>query len=321
MNRRLAPGDRYHIQAGLRHDKSHREIASELKVAPSTISREVKRCRRGRYDAEVAQADADRLARSRALGKYKIRGSLKKYINKKLETDWSPEQITHRRSREGLSPVSFSTIYRHVERDRISGGRLKYHLRILRRKHKDRKRPKYKPGANPLRDRTSIASRPCIVDHRSRIGDYERDLVLGKRDGPALLTIVDRTTRYVHLRLVPSRKALDIHNATIEALKGQRVNTITNDNGLEFAFHKRTADVLNTKIYFSNAFASWERGTNENTNGLVRQYLPKKKTMKGLTEARVRELEARLNSRPRKCLGWRTPAEIYLRRTAGWVLQ
>lgn len=321
MNRRLAPGDRYHIQAGLRHDKSYRALARELGFSASTISREIKRCAPGQYSAEAAQVQAEQFGRSRALGKYKIRGQLKKFIDNKLEGDWSPEQITHRRKRSGLKPIAFSTIYRYIERDHLSGGKLKSHLRILRRKHKDRKRSAYKPGENPLRNRVPIALRPNIVNDRTRIGDYERDLVLGKRDGPALLTIVDRTTRYVHLRLVPSRKALDIHNATVEALKGQRVNTITNDNGLEFAFHKRTAAALNTKIYFSNAFASWERGTNENTNGLVRQYLPKKKTMKGLTEARVRELEARLNSRPRKCLGWRTPAEIYLRRTAGWVLR
>lgn len=317
---RLTPGQRYQIELLISKKLGVREVARQLKVSPSTISREIARCG-GKYSAEKAQLSCRYGEARRASARFKIQGELKELVEKGLKREFSPEQISATLKRDERIEPSLWTIYRYIERDKEAGGRLKYKLRILRKKRKDRKRPKYRKCLGLIKDRVSIEKRPEVVERRSRLGDYERDTVLGKRGGPLFLTIVERKSGYVHIRQISQLNAKSVHRATVKALKNQHVKTITNDNGIEFAFHKDTAKALKTKIYFSRSYAAWERGSNENLNGLLRQYYPRKMAIPVLTSHQVRALQYRLNTRPRKRLGYKTPYELYHGKPPGRVLR
>ena len=307
----LTVKDRAKIEVLLKLGYSRRKIASELSVAPSTISRELRKTG-SNYESSNAHALARiRLAKRRAR-KFKIQGSLATKIRTKLLLDWSPEQIVGEMKHNEVKQISVASIYRFIERDQIDGGRLKDHLRILRRQRKDRKCPKWRKYQGSMRDRTSINERPKLVEKRTRLGDIERDTVFGVKNGPLLLTMVDRCSRYTYVAWVEKKCSHLIHLATVRKLKNQVVRTITNDNGTEFARHKETAKALQADIYFSKAYAAWERGTNENTNGLLRQYFPRKRDIGRLTPKQEREIEKKLNSRPRKCLNFRTPRDVHM---------
>lgn len=275
----------------------------------------------GEYSASHAQKLSSLASKNRVLPRFKIREKLKRIVDRNLRNELSPEQLSVMLLKERKIKLSFWTIYRYIERDRKEGGRLKYNLRILRKQRKDRKRPKYRSAEGFVRDRVPISERPKIVDKKKRLGDFERDTVLGKRGGPLFLTIVERKSGYVFIKQVRKLNAETIHLATIAALKKEKVETITNDNGVEFAFHKRTAQALRTKIYFSRSYAAWERGANENLNGLLRQYYPRKTAIPNLTTGQVRALEKKLNTRPRKRLGYKTPWEVYHGKPHGRVLR
>lgn len=311
---RLAREERYQIQAWDSTGIGIREIARKLSRSPSTICRELRRGRDegGGYDAGLADARSQALRHRGRPRVRKIRGSTERYVVERLERDWSPEQVAGRMRLEGRGAVSHTTIYRYLERDKAANGELWRHLRILRRKHKDRKRPMWN-SRKFLPNRTFIQDRPKVVEARRRLGDYERDTVLGKRGGPVLLTAVDRTSRLLKLGWVPKSTANSIHRETVRILKNQPLHTITNDNGFEFYHHDRTAQALDTDIYFSSSFRSWERGTNENTNGLLRQYFPKKQPIGQLDRRALQWVENRLNNRPRKTLGYLTPREVHRR--------
>lgn len=317
---RLTLGHRYQIELLKGNRLGVRKIAEQLKVNPSTISREINRVR-GKYSAHQAQKLAGKNGLRRVKPRFKIQGKIKEVINKGLEDELSPEQISATLLKERRVKISLWTIYRYIEKDRREGGRLKYKLRILRKQRKDRKRPKYRPYEGIVKDRVPISERPKIVARKKRLGDFERDTVLGKRGGPLFLTIVERKSGYVFIRQVKKLNAESIHQATVAALKKEKVETITNDNGVEFAFHKRTAEALKAKIYFSRSYAAWERGANENLNGLLRQYYPRKTIIPPLTESQVRALEKKLNTRPRKRLGYKTPWEVYHGKPHGRVLR
>lgn len=307
--RRLAPRDRYQISAYLQSGQSVREIAFRLGVAPSTISRELRKASTS-YDPDAAEEITKLRRASRYRNRMKIRGELREIVETKLREDWSPEQIAGRLKLESKTSISHQTIYRFIAQNSNLG--LRAHLRILRKQRKDRKKEGWKPHPEPLRERLLIEERPKIVDLRNRIGDFERDTVLGKLGGALILTIVDRTSRLVRLALIEKKSSYLIHQATVDLLQNDVVHTITNDNSTEFVHHQRTSVELGAKIYFSRAYRSWERGTNENTNGLLRQYFPRKCAIKADDSLRVRAIEQRLNSRPRKCLGFKTPLEVHL---------
>lgn len=309
--RRLTREDRYQIAALIDSGQGIRAVARQLKRPPSTISREILRGRvGGTYNASKAQCLAEGFLHKPALERRKIQGTIEKYVREKLENDWSPEQISGRMQLLKMGGVSYSTIYRYVERDKAKKGRLWTHLRILRRKHKNRKLPAWNRRSY-LPDRVPIQRRPRIVERRMRLGDYERDTVLGKRGRPALLTVVDRTSRLLKLAWLPKNRAEYAHKATVSLLRNEPVETITNDNGFEFYFHKKTARSLGASIYFSSSFRAWERGTNENTNGLLRQYFPKKQDIGKLSNKQIKAISKLLNTRPRKILGYKTPLEIH----------
>jgi transposase, IS30 family len=320
MYRRLTLEDRYQIQFLKSKGATQAAIAKELNVARSTILRELRLCL-GDYSAEVAWFEAMENSLRRSRAKWKIKGELKENVDRLIKEDWSPEQIEDDLKKTGGIDLSHRTIYRYIERDKLLGGKLKSHLRILRKQRKDRKKPKYRAYQGLVRDRVPISKRSKRVEKRNRIGDYERDTVLGKRGGAVLLTIVDRKTRYLHVACLKRNSAQLAHEATVRLLKKHPVKTITNDNGTEFAYHLKTSKALKTPIYFSRSYRAWERGTNENTNGLLRQYFPKSRAIPMLRWHELKKIEKKLNTRPRKCLGFKTPYELYLRKQPGRVLR
>ncbi|HIG53464.1 MAG TPA: IS30 family transposase [Candidatus Handelsmanbacteria bacterium] len=227
-----------------------------------------------------------------------------------LRHEWSPEQIAGWLGRNEHFSISHERIYQHIRRDRDRGGRLHTHLRQQQPPKRVSSKTAYK-GSIP--HRVSIDDRPDIVDEKTRIGDWEVDLMMGRHGGGGLLTLVDRTTRFTRIEPVLSKHADHVADVIIRALseiKGQ-VHTLTMDNGNEFAQHERVAKTLQAKVYFAHPNCAWERGANENTNGLLRQYFPKGTNFKTITQAKIRRAEDRLNDRPRKALEFRSPNDIF----------
>jgi IS30 family transposase len=209
---------------------------------------------------------------------------------------------------EGKSTVSHESIYKFIYRDRQSGGNLYLYLRQGHRKRKHRFPSKKRQGK--LKNINPIQSRPSAAENRTELGHLERDLVIGKNHQKAVMTVVDRKSRYTKLALLEGKSAVVVGKKTETILKKIISKTMTNDRGLEFADHEKTTATTGIKIYFCDPYTSQQRGTNENTNGLLRQYLPKGSDFSTLTEQDLMAIENELNSRPRKCLDWRTPYEI-----------
>lgn len=311
MGRHLTQEDRYDIKAQMDSGKTIEKIAKKLKVHKSTVSRELDRNSGDRgYRPKQAQRKADR--RWRAAPKaIKMTSHLKFYITSKIREEWSPEQITGRLKREGREGVSHERIYQFIGEDKANGGDLWKHLRWSNKKRRKRYGVRDRRGEIP--NRVSIEKRGRKANKRKKLGHVERDLIIGKGHQGALLTIVDRKSRMTFAARVNGKSAKEIHQATLKTLRPIRelLRTITNDNGKEFSSHERTAKRLKVKIYFCHPYSSYERGTNENTNGLLRQYFPKSKTdFRKVSNREVRSSLNKLNGRPRKCLGFRTPLEV-----------
>lgn len=310
--KQLALGERYHIYALKKEGFNQSQIAERVGVHRSTISRELRRNvrkRRIRRSASRPQL-ADRLAMARrsvarrpTVMTRKVRGLVKCY----LQRDWSPEQISGWFKLTGRPSVSHETIYRHVWQDKALGGGLYRHLRRRKKYHKRG------GGGRPISGRVSIDERPAVVDERSRIGDWEVDTVLPGRHKGAIVTIAERRSRYVFIGKVERKASYPTARCIIELLQEcqSKVLTITADNGAEFACHKMFGKRLGADVYFAHPYKPWERGLNENTNGLIRQYLPKGMPFDNVTPADLRAIMEKLNTRPRKCLGYRTPRQVF----------
>ena len=195
----------------------------------------------------------------------------------------------------------------YIWEDKRNGGKLYEHLR---HKKKYRKRSARGDNRGKIPNKKSIEDRPEVVDSRERIGDWEADTIVGKGMKGAIVTLVDRKSRFLRMGLVERRTKEAVKNMIIELLKDFPVHTITCDNGKEFAAHEEISEVLDAETYFSHPYASWERGTNENTNGLIRQYFPKDTSFKNISKNDIHYVENRLNTRPRKCLGFVQPMVI-----------
>lgn len=308
---RLTREDRYQIQALVTSGMSLRKISRQLQRHPSTILREVRKVSiNNYYSAYKAHAATTRMRRRARTELHRIKGELELHIREKVAMDWSPEQISGRMQLTNKTSIPFVTIYRFIERDKAAGGVLWTHLRILRNPRNGKRPATWKPWSFQP-DRVNICERPKIVEERKRLGDFERDTVLGKRGKSVLLSIVDRTSRRLKLGWIEKSTGDAIHFDTVRLLKNETTHTITNDNGFEFLRHRQTAKALSTRIYFANRYRSWERGTNENTNGLLRQYFPKKKDIGQPTRKYIEAIAERINSRPRKMHGYRTANEIH----------
>ncbi len=308
----LTLSKRYHISALKKQGFSQKEIAQEIGVHPSTISRELKRNNdvvRG-YDAELAQVQVAKREKHKKKRSC-LTKQIERYIRSKLKLDWSPEQISGRMKLDIGVSVVHETIYRYIYVNKANGGRLYKYLRHKNKKYHKRSN-KYK-ARGVIIDRVMIDKRPKIVEKKKRIGDFEIDTVIGKNHQGALVTVVDRKSKFALIKNVPSKEADVVKQALIEMLQPIKAiaYTITSDNGKEFAYHKEIAKALNIDFYFANPYHSWERGLNEHTNGLIRQYLPKKSEFLHLSKEEIITIQNRLNHRPRKVLGYKTPYEVF----------
>ena len=306
----LTEEERYQIYAYQKSEKSPSEIAILLERNKSTISRELTR-NTGMKGYRPKQAHELGVERSKKAEKaIKMTEELIAKIEEKIRLDWSPEQISGRLLKdEGIS-ISHETIYQHILKDKKEGGDLYTHLRCQKKKRK-RYGTKAHDKRGKIKDKVSIEKRPQIVDDKVRKGDWEGDLVIGQNHQCALVTLADRKSKKVKMAKVNSKEADGVKRAVIKLMNGESCYTITFDNGKEFAHHKEMANNIGAKIYFAHPYSSWERGLNENTNGLIRQYFPKGSSFKSITDAEVKIVEEKLNNRPRKTLGYCTPNEIY----------
>ena len=281
-----------------------RKIAGTLNRSPSTISRELRRnLVKGAYSAHEADK-LYRLRRKRCRPTFKLEDKeLQALLRARLEEGWSPEQIKGRESLE----VSVNTIYRAVKSGRLSFEARKY----LRRRGKTYKRKTRQDGRGHIKDTVSIELRPKEVEQRLDIGNWEIDTVLGKPGTGGLVTVVDRKTRLLLAAKIEDKTATTVQAALIRLLKGVECRSLTTDNGKEFARHKEVSAALGVPVYFAHPHSPWERGTNENTNGLIREYLPKGIDFRVVQSDDVLRIVEHLNNRPRKCLGFRTPKEAF----------
>lgn len=291
---------------------SQKEIAEEIGVSSSTISRELKRNSRWNNVYCPDQAAASyKLRRKNSKKPLKFTTAVRDIINEKLQLDWSPEQISGYGKRHGLFKLSHERIYQYVLADKKSGGKLYLHLRCGKKKY--RKRYGSPKRTHTIKNRIFIDDRPEVVNQKLRLGDWEIDTIIGKDHQDAIVTIVERLSKKTVIGRVTTKKAHEVSTEVISLLSPikQYVLTITSDNGCEFAQHEWIAASLEASIYFAHPYHSWERGLNENTNGLIRQYIPKGSSFSNLTPGKIKEIENCLNSRPRKSLNYATPDEIF----------
>jgi len=303
---------RYLISALIKAGLNQKSIALEVGVNPSTISREFKRNSdkyRG-YNAELAQVQSVKIERAKKK-RFSLTKPIEKYIRAKLKLDWSPEQISGRMKKDTGISVVHETIYRYIYTNKKNGGKLYKYLRHKNKKYHCRSNDYMCRGT--IIDRVMIDKRPKIVEKKNRIGDLEIDTVVGKDHKGFLVTVVDRKSKFVIIKNVPTKEASVVTEALIEMIYPIKdiTHTITSDNGKEFAYHKQVSAALNTNFYFANPYHSWERGLNEHTNGLIRQYLPKKSEFLHISKEEIITIQNRLNHRPRKILNYKTPYEVF----------
>ena len=306
----LTQDERSQIYAYKSTGMSQIKIALNLGRSTSTISREFTRNTgaRGYRPKQAHQMAVDRFkSAEKAIS---ITTDVIAIIEEKIREDWSPEQISGRLfNDEGIS-ISHESIYQHILADKKEYGDLYTHLRC-QKKNRKRYGTKSHDKRGKIKDRVSIEDRPSVVEEKSRKGDWEGDLVIGKNHKCALVTLADRKTKKVKIGFVESKNSNGVQEMISKLLKGETVFTVTLDNGKEFSCHKEMAKNTGAKIYFAHPYSSWERGLNENTNGLIRQYFPKGSSFENITEDEVQRVEDILNNRPRKTLGYCTPNEVY----------
>ena len=316
--KQLTLKERYHIWTSLKSGSSQKQIAQSIGVHPSTICREIQR-NKDVITQEYHYAFADTKATTRQKEKVKytvITSKIKTYIKSKLKEDWSPEQIAGRMKIDQGFTICHETIYRYIYYNKFRGGRLYKHLRHKNKKYHNRSNTYQRRGI--IIDRVSIDKRPKIVERKNRIGDFEIDTVIGRHHIGALVTVVDRKSKFTLIKNVSSKRADEVTKALIEMLHPLKeiTKTITSDNGKEFAYHKEVSEALDADFYFAHPYSSWERGLNEHTNGLIRQYLPKKTEFTQVSKEEIITIQDKLNHRPRKVLNYKTPYEVFFKEFA-----
>ena len=292
-------------------------IAKQLSRSRTTLYNELSRNTglRG-YRPKQAQQFTD-IRRAQTVLPLKMTPKVIVYIEDKLGLQWSPEQIANVMEADPDGPgiaVSHETIYRHVWEDKRADGQLYTHLRHGLKKR--RKRRGSKDSRGKIRNRVDIDRRPAIVETRKRLGDWEADLVCGTGASGYLVTLVERVSRRVLIGYSKTKFADQVTDEILRLLKNEIVETITFDNGKEFAGHEKMAVELGCDCFFAKPYHSWERGANENTNGLIRQYFPKKTSFADITAGQIAFVQNRLNTRPRKCLDFKPPDAVYFSNAA-----
>jgi IS30 family transposase len=325
--KRLSFSEQEEISRGMWAGETFTSIGLRLSRPTSTISREVsnnveyKHC----YTAQKARKRTEEMRRqNKRSKKMETNIGLKEYVYAGLRKEWSPEEIAKRIKLDypydNNMRISHETVYQHLYC--LPRGGLKKELmkelRQERKRRQSRKNAHYK--RQRIQDIISISERPKEAENRTIPGHWEGDLIVGKEHGSALGTLVERTTRLTLLVPLEAKDAMSVREAFAKAFKRiptQFKKTLTYDRGTEMAQHKLFTRETNIQVYFADPYSPWQRGTNENTNGLVRQYFPKGIDFKTVSSAEIKEAEQRLNSRPRKALGFYTPSEKFYELTTG----
>jgi len=319
MNYRQLNAEERSVLAALRRlGLSRAEIGRQLGRHRSTVGRELKR-NAAPYDGGYRSARADQRAHARRYRSRRNRhfGAAEiARVEALLQEEWSPEQVSGHLARTRELAISHETIYRHIWRDLKAGGTLHLHLRCARKQC--RKRYGHYDSRGRLAGKRMIGERPAAVERRKRTGHWEIDTMMGESLGESsdcILTLVERKSGYVLIGKLRARTAAEANRSLLELMARHpgRVKTITADNGTEFHWYAQIEAESRVKFYFATPHHSWERGTNENTNGLIRQYLPKGQTMAAVTQSQCDTIADHLNNRPRKRHGYKTPNECFLR--------
>jgi IS30 family transposase len=312
--RHLTYLERCQIFAFLKTNHSISTIAIILNRHKSVVYREIKRHSfKRKYCPDRAQRRAMHCKRAASSVPRKLTFATRQLITREVfMTELSPMQLAGRLKAEGVF-ISHQTLYNFIHQDKAKGGALYKHLR--RKLKKYNRRAGKTAGRGLIPNRVGIESRPAIVEKKERFGDFELDTIIGAQHNGAIVSMVDRATKYTYLSLLEKKSEVLVTEAIVIKLANitQRnlVKTLTSDNGKEFAGHKKIAESTGGSFFFANPYCSWERGLNEHTNGLVRQYFPKGTDFTKLTKSAVAQVEFKLNSRPRKILNFKTPAEAF----------
>ena len=305
----LTQNQRYTIWCMQKKGHNQTEIGLLIGKDKSVISRELIRNADGRsglYKYDLANRKY--VARQKSKPKHiRFTSQIQQETEALIEQDYSPEQVVGFLKSEAKQTVSVERIYQHIWADKKAGGTLHTHLR--RQGRKNRKRGASKDSRGIIKNRTSIEQRPEIVDKRERFGDLEVDLIIGKNHHQAILTINDRASGMLKMKKVDSKEAHIVTAAINELLEDWKpyIHTITADNGKEFAGHEFVAEYLNIQYYFARPYHSWERGSNENLNGLIRQYFPKGSDFSQISHNTIKQVQDKLNNRPRKRFKFANP--------------
>ncbi|MDY0042835.1 MAG: IS30 family transposase [Desulforhabdus sp.] len=307
---RLTEEERYQIYEGVTERRSHRDIAGLINKHHSTVSREIKRNTglRG-YRPRQAHQKAQQRHQDRPRHR-KLTPEVQLLIAGSIQHEWSPDQIQGRLKSQGIPMVCATTIYHFIQQDKAAGGELYKHLR---HKKPYKRRTGSRDARGQIIGRISIDERPSIVEEKVRLGDWEADTVIGKGHKGVLVTLAERVSKKTLIAHVSSKHAEVVKDAIVKLLEPEKeyLHTITFDNGKEFAYHAQIKVALSVDNYFAHPYHSWERGLNENHNGLIRQYLPKTMPLDQVTSQEVAHIQDRLNNRPRKMLAYKTPNEVY----------
>lgn len=301
----LSQNERYQIFGLMKAELTLSQIALQVGRSKSTISRELVRNggRRGYRPRQACMKAQERSLGSR--NARKVEQTVLQSAFDLLREDWSPEQIA------GILPISHETLYRHVYADKNKGGTLAKHLRSQKKKRKRYGSGRQRRGQ--IANRRSIHDRPLEIELRLEVGHWEGDTVTGSRHQQAIVTLVERKSGFAKIAKVTQKTANLVSAAMVQSLCpfAGLVKTITLDNGKEFTDHQQVDQALGSTIYFADPFSSWQRGSNENFNGLLRQYIPKKRLLSTVTEEELGVIENKLNHRPRKRLGFKTPHQVF----------
>lgn len=308
MYKQLTREQRYEISALLQNNIARKLIAETINVSVCTISRELTRNSvNGVYDPDKAHAKA-RKRKRRSPGNHAIKKDVWQQVERYIrEKQWSPKQISGYLARHDIS-ISHECIYQHIRRDKRKEGDL---WKYCRHRLKHRSRPVGKKVVIP--NRISISKRPQEADGK-RFGDFEMDTIVGRNNQGAIVTLVERSTNMLFMKKLKGGKdARELANTVISMLGHYKkhVNTITTDNGPEFAHHEFIGKKLGTKVYFTDPYCSWQKGAIENANGLIRQYIRKRASFTSLTDEDIEKIRLKINSRPREKLKFYTPNECF----------
>lgn len=296
---------------------TRQKVAEFLQCSESAISQEVKRNSRfGKYNARKAQEEANDRKPKRKKRPVLDDPEIGRYIEKKLKLGWIPDEIAVKSKEDlpGSKQVSKGSIYNYIYAQVNDEKKLWKLLRLKRSRPKKRSYHIGKLKRGEIPGRVSIHERPKIIEERLRIGDWEGDTVIGANHQGVIATFVDRTARYTLIGKMEDKSMTEMHRVATEQFKTipkRKRHSMTTDNGKEFASHLAITKELEMPIFFADAYSSWQRGTNENMNKQIRRFLPKGTDLRGVTQKELDEIAHKLNNRPRKCLGYRTPAEVF----------